>query len=133
MRNILIASVPIHGHVSPLNAVASGLVERGHEVRFMTGARFEDAVRATGATFVPLPAEADFDDRLIGVRGDDEPRLSGVKALRRDVGEVFLAPARSQYQAIMRQIDEPTDAVLADPAFAGGLLYAGHPTSTRPR
>ena len=26
------------------------------------GARFADKVSATGATFVPLPAEADFDD-----------------------------------------------------------------------
>jgi UDP:flavonoid glycosyltransferase YjiC (YdhE family) len=131
MPHVLIASVPTHGHVAPLRAVAAGLVERGYQVRFLTGARFEDSVRATGATFVPLPADADYDDRLLGAQQADAPRLTGVKRIRRDVSEVFLAPARSQYEAIMRQAAEPTDAVLADPAFVGAFLYAGHPAAER--
>jgi hypothetical protein len=44
MPHVLIASVPTHGHVAPLRAVAAGLVERGYQVRFLTGARFEDSV-----------------------------------------------------------------------------------------
>jgi UDP:flavonoid glycosyltransferase YjiC (YdhE family) len=63
MANIVIGSVPIHGHVTPLLAVAASLVERGHRVRFVTGARFADAVISTGSDFVALPAEADYDDR----------------------------------------------------------------------
>ena len=35
MANIVIGSVPIHGHVTPLLTVAAGLVERGHQVRFL--------------------------------------------------------------------------------------------------
>ena len=50
MSSIIIASVPIHGHVTPLLAVARHLVARGDRVRFITGARFADAVTATGAT-----------------------------------------------------------------------------------
>jgi UDP:flavonoid glycosyltransferase YjiC (YdhE family) len=130
--NLLIASVPIHGHVAPLLAVATGLTERGHRVRFMTGARFEDAVRATGADFAALPAGADFDDRGIADRHDDDARLSGVKALRRDIAEVFLKPARFQYQGLVEQLRQPTDAVLADPAFVGAIILAGHPSSQRP-
>jgi len=34
MTHYLIASVPIHRHVFPLLALAAGLVERGHHVRF---------------------------------------------------------------------------------------------------
>ena len=63
MSSIIIASVPAHGHVTPLLAVAEDFVERGDDVRFITGARFADKVAATGASFVPLPAEADYDDR----------------------------------------------------------------------
>ncbi len=63
MSSIIIASVPIHGHVTPLLAVARHLVARGDRVRFITGARFAEAVAATGATHVPLPGDADFDDR----------------------------------------------------------------------
>lgn len=66
MSYYLIASVPVHGHVSPLLAVAAGLVERGHHVRFLTGARFSTVVENTGSTFVALPEDADFDDRLLG-------------------------------------------------------------------
>jgi UDP:flavonoid glycosyltransferase YjiC (YdhE family) len=132
LPNILIASVPIHGHVAPLLAVATGLVERGHRVRFMTGSRFEAAVRATGATFAALPAGADFDDRNIANRGDQGARISGVKALRRDLSEVFLKPARFQYQGLREQLQQPTDAVLADPAFVGAIILAGHPSSQRP-
>lgn len=131
MPSILIASVPIHGHVSPLAAVAAGLVERDFEVRFLTGSRFEDTIRATGATFVPLPAEADYDDRLLAVRAEGEERLTGVKAIRHDINRVFLAPARYQYQALVAQLEDPADAVLADPAFVGASLYAGHPASAR--
>ena len=55
MSSILIASVPIHGHVTPLLAVARHLVQRGDRVRFLTGARFAEAVVATGAEYLPLP------------------------------------------------------------------------------
>ena len=54
MSSIIIASVPIHGHVKPLLAVVRHLAERGDHVRFITGARFGEAVRATGSQ-APLP------------------------------------------------------------------------------
>ena len=65
MSSIIIASVPIHGHVTPLLTVAENFVTRGDTVRFITGSRFEDRVRAAGASFVPLKAEADYDDTVI--------------------------------------------------------------------
>ena len=65
MASIIITSIPGHGHVTPLLAVAENFVKRGDDVRFITGALFADRVRATGATFLPLPAEADFDDTPI--------------------------------------------------------------------
>jgi UDP:flavonoid glycosyltransferase YjiC (YdhE family) len=130
MTDVLIASVPIHGHVTPLLAVASGLVARGHRVRFLTGARFAASVRGTGATFVPLPAEADYDDRAMPQR--PEHVKSGIAAIRYDVHTVFLVPALAQYRALRELTREPTDAVLVDPTFVGGMLLAGHPESERP-
>jgi UDP:flavonoid glycosyltransferase YjiC (YdhE family) len=128
--DVLIASVPIHGHVSPLLAVAAGLVHRGYRVRFLTGARFEASVRETGAEFVPLPPAADYDDRTLGDRPDDD--VKGVAAIRRDVRKTFLAPARSQYDALLEQLRQPTDAVIPDPTFVGALLLAGHTLEQRP-
>ncbi|MFN8132145.1 MAG: glycosyltransferase [Solirubrobacteraceae bacterium] len=132
--NIVIASVPIHGHVNPLLGVARSLVARGDRVRFLTGARFADAVTATGAEHVPLPDEADFDDRLdLAERFPERTALSGVKALAFDVEHVFVQPARAQHDAVMAaHAAEPADAVLADPAFAGGAYVLGHPPPRRP-
>ena len=131
MASIVIGSVPIHGHVTPLMAVAAGLVQRGHRVRFLTGARFADAVAATGSDFVALPPEADFDDREVNPGVDDE-RPPGIRGLRYDVREVFLRPATAQYDALRRMLAEPTDAVVVDPAFAGALMLSSEPRSERP-
>ena len=62
MSSILIATVPIHGHVTPMLAVAREFAERGDRVRFVTGSRFADAVARAGAEFLALPPLADFDD-----------------------------------------------------------------------
>ena len=134
MSSIIIASVPIHGHVTPLLAVARHLVARGDRVRFITGARFADAVAATGASHVPLPADADFDDREdLHERFPDRAGLKGPKAIAFDIEHVFVKPARPQHDAVMAaHAAEPADAVLTDPAFAGGAFVLGHPRAERP-
>ena len=50
MSVILLASVPVHGHVSPLLPLARHLASRGDTVLFLTGARFGDAAVVTGRT-----------------------------------------------------------------------------------
>ena len=79
MSSLIIATVPVHGHVTPLLAVARHFVERGDRVRFITGARFAEAVAATGAQHVPLPADADFDDRELLGKFPERETLKGAK------------------------------------------------------
>lgn len=131
MANVVIGSVPIHGHVTPLLVAARGLVERGHRVRFLAGARFAEAVVRTGSEFVALPPEADFDDREVN-QGVDDHRPDGIRGLRYDVREVFLRPAPSQYRALRDLTAQPTDVVIVDPAFAGAALLTAEPRSARP-
>ena len=134
MSSVLIAAVPIHGHVTPLLTVARHLVGRGDRVRFITGARFADVVTATGARHVPLPVEADFDDRQDWAQAfPDRARLKGAKAIAFDVEHVFIRPGRAQYDTVMAaHRSERADVLLTDPAFAGGALLLGHPVGTRP-
>src|SRR5262245_65006759 len=134
MSSILIGTVPIHGHVTPLLAVARYFVARGDRVRFITGARFAAVVEATGAQHIPLPAEADFDDRQDwNETFPERAGLKGSKAIAFDIEHVFVRPARAQYDAIMAaHAAEPIDAVLTDPAFAGGAYLLGHPIGVRP-
>lgn len=134
MPSVLIAAVPIHGHVSPLLAVARHLVERGDRVRFLTGSRFAERVEAVGAEHVSLPAPADFDDRQDwNTILPERANLKGAKAIAHDIEHIFVRPGRAQYEAIMTaHAAEPVDVVLADPVFTGGALLLGHPRGERP-
>jgi MGT family glycosyltransferase len=133
VSSIIIASVPAHGHVTPLLAVARGFVERGDHVRFVTGSRFADKVSATGAVHIPLPPEADFDDRNLLASFPERAKLKGIKAIRFDIEHVFVQPSKAQYQAIMAaHAAQPADAVLTDPAYLGGAFLLEHSRSARP-
>src|SRR6478736_949141 len=133
MPSVIIASVPIHGHVTPLLGLARKLVERGDDVRFLTGARFADVVTATGARHVALPPDADFDDRDIEKRFPERGRLSPGKALAFDIEHLFAAPGGSQYAAVRELMHERSaDAIVVDPTFAAGSLLAGLPSQDRP-
>ncbi len=107
MASIIIGSVPAHGHVTPLLAVAKGFVDRGDDVRFITGSRFADKVTATGATFECLPAEADYDELEFN-RRPERAKLKGVKAVAHDIEHVFARPAKAQYETLMATLaDQP--------------------------
>ena len=133
MASVLVCSSPLIGHVTPMLAVAAGLVERGHDVRFLTGQRFEHRVAETGATFVPLPAEADFDDTKLDETFPGRVGLKGPKGIRFDIKEIFMRPGKAQYQAIQAAFAErPVDAVLAESLFMGAALLLVGANPRRP-
>ena len=59
MARFLITTDPSVGHVTPCMPIARKLVERGHEVVWITGRMYKEKVEATGARFHPLPKESD--------------------------------------------------------------------------
>ncbi|MEU1971429.1 nucleotide disphospho-sugar-binding domain-containing protein [Microbacterium sp. NPDC019599] len=134
MSSIIIATVPIHGHVGPLLPVARYFVERGDEVRFITGSRFAAVVEATGARHIALPPDAEFDDR----QDPDEmfperAGLSGSKAIAFDIEHLFVQPGRGQFETLMAAHGEtPAAAILTDTAFVGGAFALGYPVGKRP-
>ncbi|HKP41716.1 glycosyltransferase [Mycobacterium sp.] len=133
MSSVIIAACPAHGHVTPLLTVARGFVERGDDVRFVTGAAFADRVAATGATHVALPleAEVDFDD--LDATFPERARLKGLRAATFDVEHVFANPAKQQYETLMSaHKTQPADVVLAEPAFLGAAFLLAHLRPTRP-
>ena len=133
MSSIIIAGFPAQGHVTPLLAVAENFVKRGDEVRFITGSLFADKVAATGATYVPLPAEADFDDQPLAERFPERAKLTGLKAGVFDVEHVFARPAKSQYETIVAALAaKPADVVIAESVFVGASFLLQRPRSARP-
>ena len=133
MSSIIIAGFPAQGHVTPLLAVAENFIKRGDEVRFITGSLFADKVAATGATYVPLPAEADFDDQPLAERFPERAKLKGLKAGVFDVEHVFARPAKSQYETIVAALAaKPADVVIAESVFVGASFLLQRPRSARP-
>lgn len=132
MSDILIASVPVHGHVSPLLPLARHLVARGDRVRFLTGRRFVDAVRATGAEHISLPPSADFDDRTVVSQFPERERLSPVKAIAFDFEHIFVRPSEAQYEAVTELIaSSAPDALVCDPLFLGAAVLVEKSPSDR--
>ncbi|UNX54135.1 glycosyltransferase [Georgenia sp. TF02-10] len=133
MSSLLLCSTPVHGHVTPLLTVSSALVAAGHDVRFLTGARYRRAVEQTGARWVPLPAEADYDDRDMDAAFPGRTGRSGADGARWDLQHIFLDPAPSQLAAVDAQLRaEPTDAVLVESLFLGAMLLLCRPAGERP-
>jgi UDP:flavonoid glycosyltransferase YjiC (YdhE family) len=132
MASIIIASIPAHGHVTPLLTVAERFVKRGDDVRFVTGSRFAEKVAAATAS-APLPAEADFDDQTHLASFPERAKLKGAKAIAFDVEHIFARPAKAQYDTLIAALAaQPADAVLAEPVFVGAAFLLEHPRPTRP-
>ncbi|WP_040837497.1 glycosyltransferase [Nocardia brevicatena] len=133
MISVLLTATPVRGHVTPLLAVAEALIAAGDRVRFLTGARYRDDVLATGADFLPLPAEADYDDRDMDAAFPGRRGLTGPTGIRYDMVEIFLRPVPAQLRAVREALAaEPTDAVLAESMFAAAAVLSGVPRSQRP-
>ena len=133
MSSIIVASIPVHGHITPMLAVAENFVTRGDDVRFVTGSRFADKVAATGATFVPLPAEADFNIEQFLQRFPERAKLKGLKAGTFDLENLLARPAKAQYETLMAAlVAQSADAVLAEPLFLGAALLLEHQRPKRP-
>lgn len=133
MASVLLCSTPVHAHVTPLLAVTRGLVSRGHDVRFLTGARFADAVTAAGARHLPLPRDADFDDRRLAQHFPGREGRTGIDAIRHDMLEIFVRPGVAQHAAVLDALAaEPADAVLVEPLFLGATALAATPSAARP-
>jgi len=133
MLSLLICSTPVHGHITPVLAVTRSLVGAGHDVRVLTGARYRSDVEATGARWVPLPAEADYDDRNMDDAFPGRVGLSGVAGVRWDLQHIFLDPAPAQLRAIDAEMRaQPADVVLSESMFLGAALLLSRPREARP-
>lgn len=132
MSSILICSTPVHGHVTPLLAVTRTLVAAGHDVRFLTGERYRDAVESAGAQYLPLPAAADYDDRSMDAAFPGRVGLKGPAGIRYDMIEIFLKPMPAQVAALRQALTAPTDLVMTESMFTGILALLVEPRSSRP-
>ncbi|MFN0252030.1 MAG: glycosyltransferase [Kofleriaceae bacterium] len=125
MARILVATVPLTGHVHPMLLVVRALVERAHQVTWYAAGKFASKIGQTGATYVPMRIAPDWDDANVEAA---LPQLRGTRGLARvraQLDAMFIAPAPAQLADLREVVDrQPADAVLADQAHLGAAFLA---------
>ena len=96
MARILIATVPVIGHIAPFLPLVRALVGRGHDVRWYTGAKYRSRVEASGAKYLPYVATRDFDDARLDEEYPERTSHSGVSQLKYDMKHFFIDSAPGQ-------------------------------------
>jgi MGT family glycosyltransferase len=129
MARILIATIPVLGHLVPFIPIARALVARGHEVRWFTGAKYRSRVEATGATYVGHVRARDYDDARLDEEFPERARHRGLAQLRFDL-KWFIEAAPDQLADLRAVLATfPADIVLHDIAMVGAhfLFEQGGP------
>jgi UDP:flavonoid glycosyltransferase YjiC (YdhE family) len=126
MTRVIIAATPVYGHVAPLKSIAADLVSRGHHVTFLTGSAFKNFIEGTGASFVPLVGNADFDMADCAAFPGRLQIPPGPPQIDFDIRHLFVDPIAEQHralQALLKDADEeqPNEPVvlLHDTVFMG--------------
>ena len=125
MARFLLSAMPFSGHVTPICAIAAALVERGHDVRVYTGARFATRIEATGARFVPWQQAPDFDENDLPAVFPRVTEKPGIRQLMINMQDVFVATAPDQVADLRDEWDrDPWDALVAEEVSPAAGMFA---------
>ena len=114
-------------------AIAGHLSGQGHDVSMLTGRRFQPQVEASGATFVALPAECDYDDADLDEAFPGREALGGLDRFRFDLDRIFIDPIPFQAEAVDALLaSRPVDAIVVDVGFIGVLPLLLRTATDRP-
>jgi len=126
LTRIIVAATSIYGHVAPMLAVSRDLVARGHDVTFVTGTAYREAVEATGASFAPVAGAADIDMEVEAGRPERRALPPGVEQFAYDMRVLFADAIPEQFKVLDRLISEADEPVVVvhEVWFWGALPYA---------
>jgi MGT family glycosyltransferase len=123
MARFLLCTAAAAGHVTPVVSISRALVERGHEVVWITGRAFSGRVHATGATFHPFPESIDPGDRDLYEFYPELRGLHGTAQLNWYFKHVFLDAAPGQIQVIDSVLGSFDADVLIGDLAVPGVFY----------
>jgi MGT family glycosyltransferase len=132
--NILFASMPATGHINPLLGITRILLAEGHEITFLTGSAFRDRIEKSGAKFVSLQGNADFDGTdILSVVPELKDIPPGVEWFRVVIERVFVDRLAAQHQSLLHAVQEcQADVIVGDDKFFGVLPMLLGSRSMRP-
>lgn len=122
---LLVATVPLTGHVHPMLLVVRELVARGHDVLWYAGKKFAPAIEAAGARFAPMRAAQDWDDADVEGALPALRKARGLTRVKLQLREMFIAPMVDQLRDLeaLAAAHDPA-VVIADQAHLGAALLA---------
>jgi len=131
---ILIASMPVNGHLNPMLAIARILMTEDHEIAIYTGSAFRARVEAAGAKFFSLPPEADFDPTDPFARVPELKVMPpGLDWLRVAAERLFVDTIPTQHEGLRRLLHSfGPDVIISDDMFFGLLPMLLGARSKRP-
>jgi len=126
VSSVIIAAPAVWGELAPLLRIGAHLVGRGHEVTVISGSRFADRVRSTGAAFLPLVGAADYDDRALTTDYPVRATLPlGPSQLDFDMHHLFVDAMPVQHRALQTLLAQRPDSILiANSGFTGPWAVA---------
>jgi len=123
MARVLVATVPLTGHVQPMLLVVRELIAGGHTVQWYASSKFASAIARVGATHVPMHASIDWDDTDVEAALPVLRRKRGLTRVKAQLDAMFIAPMVRQLRDLeaASAVFEP-DVVLADQAHLGAAM-----------
>nr|MBP9086918.1 hypothetical protein [Kofleriaceae bacterium] len=125
MAKIVVATVPLTGHVQPMLLVVRALVARGHEVVWYGASKFRPAIEKTGATFAAMHPTLDWDDAQIEAALPALQNRRGLARVKAQLIHMFILPMATQLRDLEALVQRHApDVVLADSAHLGAALVS---------
>jgi MGT family glycosyltransferase len=120
---ILIASTPAPGHLNPLLATATLLVESGHEVAVQVNEDLRPAVETAGHRFLlEIPNAQTSVDYYFETHPERTQKSPGMEMTGYDLVHFFARNIAAQFSSLkMALYDFPADLILADSTYWGTL------------
>lgn len=126
MSKILFATMPFDGHFNPLTALAVHLRERGHDVRWYTGATYAAKLAAIGVPHFPYQRAREVNaENLAQLFPEYETLGTGPKAIEFALRQLFFGNLEAHYRDVLDLRAAFTfDALVFDAAFYAARLIA---------
>jgi MGT family glycosyltransferase len=125
MAKILIATVPLTGHINPGLPIAKLLNLKGHDIIWYTGKDFREKIETTGARFIPFSIADEFNDHTISKKYQASDKIGALRQAIHYFKSVFYGQMISQWQDITNILsDFNADLIITDWMFMGAIPIA---------